>query len=385
MYPTRASLAALSLAGCAAFAPANANAIRHVSARVPINGPSLETGAMRPAEASDKNGTFAPAGYPSNTWTKLATLPNATVHDVAFTSPTLGYAAAELGQIWMTTDGGNTWTLILNRGFPYYYYGIALSGRTVIAAGFDDSNSEGILTASRDGGKHWLADTILSTNAWAGRVRFTHGLKDGLAMSGEGLASPNAAWWRVRPGNWTQVTPDPSGGWFGYQFTLLKDQTAYASGIQFCKSADTGNTWTCGPPADSVFDGPTQFVSDKIGWTGGGEISPNVEGWLHRTTDGGTTWSGRVLNIAWPIREIEFLSNKTGWAAGGDIYSGVGGIYFSSDGGKTWVEDISTGDEVGSCAHQNLDDGQTQVWCIGDAYNGSAFSSNVYSTVIATP
>jgi photosystem II stability/assembly factor-like uncharacterized protein len=355
----------------------------YVTARLPIVGHSVEIGAVRPVIPTSPR--RSPPIRRTNTWTKLATLSNATVHDVAFGTATIGYAAAELGQIWKTTDGGNTWQLVLNRGYPYYYYGIALSGQKVIASGFDDSNSEAILTESNNGGATWSKDVVLSTNAWAGRVRFVHGLKDGLAMSGEGLANPNAAWWRVKPGNWNQVTPDPNGGWFGYQFTLLKDQTAYASGITFCKGATGGQTWTCGPPADSVFDGPTQFVSDTVGWTGGGEISPPVEGWLHRTTDGGATWSGRVLNSPWPIRQIEFLNKKTGWAAGGDIYSAVGGIYFSSDGGKTWSEDIETGDEVDACDHRTLVSSETQIWCIGMAYNGSVFSSNVYSTVVTTP
>jgi photosystem II stability/assembly factor-like uncharacterized protein len=355
----------------------------YVTARVPVVGHSVEVGAVRPTVAISRKS--APPIAAANNWTKLASLPNATVHDVAFESATVGYAAAELGQVWKTTDGGQTWQLILNRNFPYYYYGVALSGGKVIASGFDDSNSEAILTASSDGGKTWAPDVVLSTNAWGGRVRFVHGLKNGLAMSGEGLASPNAAWSRVKPGKWNQVTPDPNGGWFGYQFTLLKDDSAYASGITFCKSANTGATWTCGPSADSVFDGPTQFVSDTVGWTGGGEISPQVEGWLHRTTDGGATWSDRVLNSPWPIRQIEFLNKKTGWATGGDIYSDVGGIYFSSDGGKTWNEDIETGDEVDACDHWDLGSGQTQVWCIGMAYNGHAFSSNVYSTVVSVP
>jgi photosystem II stability/assembly factor-like uncharacterized protein len=370
----------------ASFLPVSARAehtTRYITARVPITGHSVDVSVVRPAIGSSR--VAAPPLHHANSWTKLATLPNATVHDVAFESASVGYAAAELGQIWKTSDGGNTWTEILDRGFPYYYYGIAVSRGKVIASGFDDSNSEAILTESKDDGKHWSPDVVLSTNAWAGRVRFKNGLRDGLVMSGEGLASPNAAWWRVKPGNWAQVTPDPNGGWFGYQFTLLKDQSAFASGITFCKSADTGATWTCGPPADSVFDGPTQFVSDSIGWTGGGEISPNVEGWLHRTTNGGATWSGRVLDAPWPIRQIEFLNKKTGWAAGGDIYSAVGGIYFSSDGGKKWTEDIDTGDEVDACDHRGLGNGQTQVWCIGMAYNGQSFSSNVYSTVVTAP
>ncbi|HEX4080902.1 MAG TPA: hypothetical protein VHX61_18725, partial [Rhizomicrobium sp.] len=343
------ALAMLLLAGtCAPSLGAVGATTHYVSARLPMNGPSVAIGAVRPAALAPRSVT--PAGHPGNDWTLLANLPGATVHDVAFVSPTVGYAAAELGQVWETTDGGNSWTEILNRGYPYYYYGIAVHGQKIVASGFDDDNSEAILSESNDGGQTWKADTVLSTNAWGGRVRFTHAVKDGLAMNGEGLGNPNAAWWRVKPGKWAQVTPDPNGGWFGYQFTLLKDQTAYASGIQFCTSANTGATWTCGPPADSVYDGPTEFVSDKTGWTGGGEISPNVEGWLHRTTDGGQTWSGRVLNTAWPIREIDFLNKKVGWATGGNIYSNVGGIYYSADGGKTWSQDLATEDEIGSCA-----------------------------------
>src|SRR5579862_7974276 len=132
----------------------------YVAARVPIVGHSIDIGAVRQAPPTlPKHAVPVRA---TNTWTKLATLPNATVHDVAFESATVGYAAAELGQVWKTEDGGNTWQLILNRGFPYYYYGIAVSGQKVIASGFDDSNSEAILTESKDAGTTWSQDVVLS-------------------------------------------------------------------------------------------------------------------------------------------------------------------------------------------------------------------------------
>lgn len=72
-------------------------------------------------------------------------------------------------------------------------------------------------------------------------------------------------------------------------------------------------------------------------------------------------------------------------AAGGDVYSHVGGIYYTSNGGKSWALDATTGDEMGACAHQPIGDGsQTQVWCVGFLLNGN-FSSETYSTVVATP
>jgi photosystem II stability/assembly factor-like uncharacterized protein len=380
-----AIVASLLLSTASALTAAASATQTYVSAHVPILGASKSLSAVRAAHLTPTH--ITEPGASVNTWTKLGGMAGAVVHDVTFLSPTVGYAAAELGQVWQTTDGGAHWARILNRNFPYYYYGIYAVGQTVIASGFNDSTGEGLLTESGDGGKTWNADIILSSNAWAGRVRFARGLKHGLAMNGLGSSGsqPNIAWWSNKGRKWSSDVPDPSGGWFGFQFTLLKDRTAYASGITFCKSADAGADWSCAPPADSVFDGPTQFISDEIGWTGGGEISPDVAGWLHRTTDGGASWSGRVLSTPWPIRQIEFLNKKTGWAAGGNVYSNVGGIYFSANGGKTWSLDVDTGDEMDACAHQPLGSGQTQVWCVGYLFNGSNFNSETYSTVVNAP
>ena len=91
-----------------------------------------------------------------------------------------------------------------------------------------------------------------------------------------------------------------------------------------------------------MFDGPRFLFDDMAGWVGGGEISPNVDGWVHRTTDGGATWSDRTLETPWPIREILFVTPDIGWAAGGNIYSNAGGLYFSNDGGRDWSLDLDS-------------------------------------------
>ncbi len=150
-------------------------------------------------------------------------------------------------------------------------------------------------------------------------------------------------------------------------------------GINFCTSLTGGSAWTCGPSVDSVFDGPVFFLNDKKGWVGGGEISPNVEGWMHVTTNGGETWSGRTLDGPWPIRSVLFLTSKIGWAGGGNVYTDVGGMYFSTDGGNTWSVDVTTNSEMGSCAEHSIGGGHHQIWCAGFSYNGN-FSSVIYST-----
>ncbi|MGD0181841.1 MAG: hypothetical protein ABSC15_18680 [Terriglobales bacterium] len=375
-------IAALTIVAClipiAAFAQMDSTPIRHVSNKIPVLGFSREMSADRP-QTSDSHPKVSHVGPKANPWKLQATLPGAVIHDISFPTTLVGYAAAELGQVWKTTDGGSKWTEIMNLGFPYYWFGVkALSATDVVISGFNDSTEEGIIRWSHDGGTTWTSDIVLTTTGWSYRVRFANH-KDGLVLDGLATKSANAAHYTTNGGahasDWTSVVPDPTGGWFGNEFSLLSNLHARASGITYCDSSDDGATWACRPSIDSVFDGPVFFSNDTAGWVGGGEISPNVEGWVHRTSDGGKTWSGRTLDDPWPIREILFVTPKIGWATGGNYSSNVGGMYYSSNGGKTWSLDAKTGAEMDACDSKPVGT-KFQVWCAG--YN-SSFSGVVYT------
>src|SRR5262249_32818518 len=156
----------------------------------------------------------------------------------------------------------------------------------------NDSNFEGIIRWSHDGGITWTPDIVLTTAGWGDRVRFLPAdSTDGIVLDQLNLNAANAAHITIDGGasasDWNADVPDPNGGWFGDQFSLLSNGHVRASGITYCvASIPSGAQWSCNPSIDSVFDGPTFFFDDRNGWVGGGEISPNVEGWLHRTTDG---------------------------------------------------------------------------------------------------
>jgi hypothetical protein len=223
---------------------------------------------------------------------------------------------------------------------------------------------------------------VLTTHGWSGRVRFAdeqHGLVINL-MAQDRLDAHYTSTGGQTGADWTATTIAPWTGWFGNQFSLLPDLRARVSGIHYCDSLDGGAQWSCVPfGIDDVFDGATFFHDDLSGWVGGGSISPTVEGWVHRTTDGGATWSGRTLQAPWPIREIRFVTSQLGWAAGGNYGSNVGGLYFSSDGGQTWAPDLDSGGvELDACDHWNSGPGHLslQVWCAG--FNGS-FTGKVYT------
>lgn len=353
----------------------------HVSGRQPVQGNSREMSAERAGSMSTPR-VSGVVNRSQNSWKLLATLPGAIIHDIAFPTPKIGYAVGEGGQVWKTTNAGASWTLILNANYPYYWYGVkAFSATDLVVSGFYDSSTfYGLIRWSHDGGQTWTSDIQITSTGWVQRVRFANS-NDGLIMDLTDGAT-NSAQYTTDGGatatDWTTVEDNPDGGWFGLEFSFLSDLHARASGINFCTSLDGGADWTCGPPVDEVFDGPVFFSNDNDGWVGGGEISPNVEGWLHRTTDGGNTWSGRVLDIDWPVREIFFLTPKIGWAAGGNVYSNVGGMYFTSDGGQTWSLDVDTGHEMDACDGGHLGT-KGQIWCAGyDLVNGS-FSTVVYT------
>lgn len=350
----------------------------HVTARRPVQGPSVDIGAERKtvlAKGVHVTSKARPMTSSSSAWQVVATLSGAVVHDLSFATPSIGFAAAELGQVWKTSDGGATWTKVMNVGTPYYWYGIhALDANNVVVSGFTNtsSGSNGIIRWTHDGGATWSGDLMLSSQSTiqGKRVRFSDSLH-GLTFD-----NSNTVQYTLDGGSalsdWATVTIGPWGQWFGDQFSLLPDQRADAAGIKYCTSLDGGQTWACHASVDSVFDGPVFFTNDNNGWVGGGQISPTVEGWIHRTTDGGTTWSGRVLDGPWPIREILFLTPNMGWAAGGNVYTGVGGAYFSLDGGQNWSLDFdSNGQEINGCDAQTSGNSY-KMWCIG--YNSACTS-----------
>jgi len=356
----------------------------HVSANVPVQA-SVSTRALsaeRPLVLAGETRLQSPVAH---NWKLQATLPGTIIHDLSFASPTTGFAAAEGGQVWKTTNGGKTWSETLNLGYPYYFYGVsALTTSDVVVSGFYDSSTfYSLIRWSHDGGDTWSDDIVLSSTSWVQRVRFPNGnSNDGLIMDLIGGSSGNTAQYTTDGGaaatDWTTVIDNPAGNWFGLQFTLLSNLHARASGINFCKSGNGGAKWMCGPSVDSVFDGPVFFLNDADGWVGGGEITPNVEGWAHMTADGGKTWSARTLDGPWPIRELLFLNPKMGWAAGGNLYTNVGGIYFSRDGGQTWSVDVTTNAEMDACDKQPAQTGY-HVWCAGydGSLNGVIYSLNI--------
>ncbi len=174
----------ISIALCIVAIAQDLPLAHHVSGNVPVNASpsqrelSAERPLMTPASASEP--LQVP---PAHNWQLQASLPGSVIHDIYFASATVGYAAAEAGQIWKTTNGGTSWSEVLNLGYPYYFYGVdALTADDVVISGiYDSSTFEGLIRWSHDGGQSWSDDIVLSPTDFTQRVRFPK-KKDGLIV-----------------------------------------------------------------------------------------------------------------------------------------------------------------------------------------------------------
>lgn len=91
------------------------------------------------------------------------------------------------------------------------------------------------------------------------------------------------------------------------------------------------------PHGNSMVD--VTFVNENEGWAAGGSI-------IMHTVDGGNSWETQYqMNCSVHtcfVKSIYFIDNSNGWAVGG--YAGIdpppygAKIWFTSDGGNTWVE-----------------------------------------------
>ena len=120
---------------------------------------------------------------------------------------------------------------------------------------------------------------------------------------------------------------------------------------------------------------------------GGGEISPDVSGWAHISSDGAQSWTAqRALSAPYPVRSVlavPTLGTATPIliAAGGNFFSSCGGVYSSSDGGRTWSEDIDLGEEVKACRAVAIPAiGVSRVFCVSAGnQRGSIISADIPS------
>jgi len=325
-------------------------------------------------------------------WNLYFTSAGKVFKDVYFVNPQVGYIVTELGAVYKTTNGGLNWVSKLNLGFPYYWYGVfALSPDTVIISGFNDQGNinSGVVRWSYNGGTSWTSDINLYLTGgvgWLDRVHFFNQNTGVVIAATSGGLHYTTNGGRDSTG-WTYIQINSDLAWFAGSIDFQSSGNIFAAGIHFAHSTNFGLNWATFPSADAVFDGGTDFLdyNNLYGWTGGGSISPTVAGWVHRTTDGGTTWSDRLNTFTYPIRAVKFFNSNTGFISGGNVNSETGGIYSTTNGGLNWNLDVNSAAEMFSINTVNVGSDSLDVWCVGSTGGTTGYNGKAYKTRIGYP
>jgi photosystem II stability/assembly factor-like uncharacterized protein len=227
---------------------------------------------------------------------------------VWFADESRGYVGG-LGEIWVTSDGGLSWTRVGLGGL--------MGGRSINdIAGLRPGGqawavtSTGQVLATTDDGASWPEQALPLGGVNLNRVVFVDE-QHGWVCSG------------------SAVTDEASGETLGYE----------GGGLAF--TTDGGATWQVAFSGESRRVASIRFSGARRGWM----LSQSMSGsMLERTADGGLTWETVALpteSTAGALngfQDVFFFSGCEGLLIGAVGGNDWGAIWTTRDGGATWVE-----------------------------------------------
>jgi photosystem II stability/assembly factor-like uncharacterized protein len=210
--------------------------------------------------------------------------------DTCFISPTEGWVVGDLGRVFKTTDGGQTWTRQKVSGRLPFLGVSCLDGRQVWV-----SSLNGLVFKSTDGGTTWTEQkTPVDRNLF--KIAFVTPQR-GTAI-----------------GDFGAIVHTEDGGATWQEVLLPEDFKLPDSAL------DSGVL-----PNDALLYG-LSFVDENTGWISG------EFGTILRTDDGGRTWKQQQSGVETTLFGIDFSGPSTGVAVGIDSV-----ILRTDDGGATWT------------------------------------------------
>ncbi len=240
------------------------------------------------------------------------------MHQLLFTDAKVGYAVAGSnqcngtgcvppgGRIVKTTDGGATWTSVLQLSAA------DISSIAVNDAGelFAVANAATVrIYKSADGGATWQASTTEPFQLT--KIVFDRSQGFCASASGKVIRSTN------RGNTWSEVAT------FSYPYL---NELAFAPGVGFCvegygkvyRTVDNGSTWSLISTSDYsalVIKAltSTSFLIFGAGQYSGGEFG-TYNGSVRQTKDAGATWAEAVVPSRGPIGCASFYTPTAGYA-----------------------------------------------------------------------
>jgi outer membrane protein assembly factor BamB len=253
--------------------------------------------------------------------------------DPSVASGTTAYVGG--ADIWQTTDGGNTWTNLTNayNGGPVHPAQHALAFLSSVSSSYYLGNDGGVWSGTGGG---------TFTNLNGGGLNITEFYSGSIGDTG-----PDAALYGGAQGNgadqypagangiaqWNQVYGG-DGGDIVVDYTnnaIVYEEAAYGA---INKSTDGGQTWA--PAANGIDPSdPVNFVMPLIMSPGNNnELFAGTDR-IYRTTDGANSWTAisSSLDNGTPVSAIAVAPLNDAFIYAGD---NAGNLFVTTDGGSTW-------------------------------------------------
>jgi photosystem II stability/assembly factor-like uncharacterized protein len=226
-------------------------------------------------------------------WTELKSTQDQWFRTLKFTSPDTGFLSGYcFGNIYRTTDGGQTWDTIPTPFTESFYEDIAFAGSTAFAVGVTNTFVPyNVAVRSQDGGITW--DSL-----------FVH---DSIVQGFRNIRFVNAQY-GILVGPASYVTND--GGQSFSTLAVPPDTNAFFQ--------------------DVMPVGPDQLIA-AISCTVSTASGPDIVLYrIYTSNDGGLNWERRFQDTI-PVQNFFFLDHQKGWAANGP------NVLSTTDGGQTWI------------------------------------------------
>jgi photosystem II stability/assembly factor-like uncharacterized protein len=287
--------------------------------------------------------------FAQNNWQTLSNAPNGPRHDDGyFVNQNLGWVVNGNGQIWKTSNGGDTWIKQFDKSTIYFrsigfidsLNGVAGNLGTDEFGGQTDTN---LIYRTTNGGVSWIPiNNFIGTKPrgvcglsvvndsviyGVGRVRGpVYFLKS--TDKGETWFTKNMEQYAVDLMDIYFTSPDS-----GFIVGGNGSPNQNSNGI-ILLTTDGGITWT------NVFTSSQlgewcwkiDFPSKNVGYVSLQRNSGSPINFI-KTTNGGQTWfEKRFTNFAYYVQGMGFINDTLGWAGGNSTYT----TYETTDGGETW-------------------------------------------------
>ena len=250
-----------------------------------------------------------------------------------------GWAVGANGQIFITTDNGNSWEQQLSGGTispgDEDIYDIQFVDDSVgwaVGKRGDFLSGQSLILKTTNSGKTWNTQYCIAGDPFKS-VYFIDeniGWADGFKTTNGG-----ETWNYGTIYNLTSVF-------------FINQDTGWATDGGIVKSTDGGITWI---EKNAIGGSSIYFSDNNSGWIVG------QKGNLRKSTDGGETWISKTSGVTDDLNCIKFYGSELGICVGD-----AGTVLLSTDGGESWVTKYSgTIEDLQSVSITN----STSAWIVG--------------------